>query len=66
MGSKGKAIVSHYQNGLYDDLYNGWQRHEHSSFKGSHKAEAGEVKPKTKEVIYCNFKPVSRSRDLFG
>ncbi len=31
-GVKGKAMVSHYQNALYDDLYSGWQRHEYQSF----------------------------------
>lgn len=65
-GIKGKAMVSHYQNGLYDDLYKGWERDEYSGFKGSYKAEAGQEKPKTVEVLYFNFKPVSRNRSLFG
>ena len=63
-GVKGKAMVSHYANGLYDDLYKGWRRFESSSFKGSHKSE-GESKPKTIEVLYCNFKPVGQNRSLF-
>ena len=63
-GAKGKAMVTHYQNGLYDELYQGWRRFEYSSFKGSHKSE-GEEKPKTIEVLYCNFKPVGRTRSLF-
>lgn len=64
-GIKGKAMVSHYQNSLYDELYKGWNRCEYQSFKGSHKSE-GEKKPKprTKEVLYCNFQSV-RTRSLF-
>ncbi|HJW86502.1 MAG TPA: DNA adenine methylase [Candidatus Brocadiaceae bacterium] len=61
---KGKVMVSHYANGLYDELYQGWRRYESSSFKGSHKSE-GEEKPKTIEVLYCNFKPVGQNRSLF-
>ncbi|MCK6468634.1 MAG: DNA adenine methylase [Candidatus Brocadia sinica] len=56
-GVKGKAMVSHYQNGLYDELYKGWYRYEYSSFKGSHKSE-GESKPKTVECLWTNFEPV--------
>lgn len=56
-GIKGKAMVSHYQNSLYDELYQGWYRHEYKSFKGSHKSE-GESKPKTIEVLYTNFEPI--------
>ena len=62
-GIKGQAMVSHYQNGLYDDLYKGWNRYEYQSFKGSHKSE-GTSKPKTVEVLYCNFEPV-KTRGLF-
>jgi len=58
-GIKGHAMVSHYQNSLYDDLYKGWQRYEYQSFKGSHKSE-GEEKPVTVECLYTNFKPVTR------
>ncbi|KAA0242989.1 MAG: DNA adenine methylase [Candidatus Brocadia sp. AMX2] len=53
-GIKGKAMISHYQNGLYDELYKGWCRHEYSSFKGSHKS-TGESKPKTVECLWTNF-----------
>ena len=60
---KGKAMVTHYQNGLYDELYKGWNRYEYQSFKGSHKS-TGEEKPKTVEVLYCNFEPV-KTRGLF-
>lgn len=62
-GIKGKAMVSHYQNSLYDDLYRGWNRYGYSSFKGSHKS-TGEEKPRTQEVLYCNFKP--RQKTLFA
>ena len=62
--AKGKAMVSHYANGLYDGIYQGWRRFEYSSFKGSHKSE-GEEKPKTVEVLYCNFKPAGRNKSLF-
>ena len=60
---KGQAMVSHYANGLYDDLYKGWHRYEYQSFKGSYKSE-GELKPKTLECLYTNFKPV-KTRGLF-
>jgi len=60
---KGHAMISHYSNGLYDDLYKGWHRYEYQSFKGSHKSE-GEEKPKTVEVLYCNFE--SRQKGLFN
>ncbi len=63
-GAKGKAMITHYQNGLYDELYQSWHKYEYSSFKGSHKSE-GEEKPKTVEVLYCNFKPAGRTRSLF-
>lgn len=64
-GVKAKVMITHYQNGLYDDLYKGWYRYEFYSFKGSHKAGTGEEKPKTTEVLYCNFKP-QRNRSLFN
>jgi len=60
---KGHAMVTHYQNALYDELYQGWNRCEYQSFKNSHKSE-GEEKPKTVEVLYCNFE--SRQRGLFN
>lgn len=60
---KGKAMVSHYANSVYDELYRGWNRYEYQSFKGSHKSE-GEEKPKTVEVLYCNFQS-ARTRSLF-
>lgn len=62
-GIKGKAMVSHYANELYDKLYIGWHRYEYQSFKGSHKS-TGEEKPKTVEVLYCNFEAL-RQRSLF-
>lgn len=64
-GAKGKAMVSHYSNGLYEELYQGWQRFEYQSFKGSSKASTGESKPKTVECLYTNFKPVGQTRPLF-
>jgi len=62
-GIKGHAMVTHYQNSLYDDLYKGWQRYEYQSFKGSYKSE-GESKPVTVECLYTNFEPV-KTRGLF-
>ncbi|KAA0242509.1 MAG: DNA adenine methylase [Candidatus Brocadia sp. AMX2] len=53
-GIKGKVMITHYQNSLYDELYRGWHRHEYSSFKGSHKS-TGESKPKTVECLWTNF-----------
>jgi len=64
-GIKGHVMVTHYQNSLYDDLYKGWHRYEYQSFKGSHKADPGTEKPKTVEVLYCNFEPV-KTRGLFN
>lgn len=60
---KGKAMVSHYANGLYDVLYKGWYRYEYQLFKGSHKS-TGKAKPKTIEAFYCNFESV-KSLGLF-
>lgn len=54
--TRGKVMLSHYQNSLYDELYKGWYRHEYESFKGSHKSE-GEEKPRIQEVLYCTFEP---------
>ncbi|MBI2471356.1 MAG: DNA adenine methylase [Planctomycetes bacterium] len=61
-GARGRAMISHYQNSLYDELYQGWNRFEYSSFKGSHKS-TGESKPVTKETLYTNFE--SETRGLF-
>lgn len=61
---KGKVMITHYQNDLYDELYRDWQKYEYSSFKGSYKSD-GEEKPKTTEVLYCNFEPPVRTRNLF-
>ncbi len=63
-GIKGKVMLSHYQNSLYDDLYKGWQRYEYQSFKGSYKS-AGETKPVTTEILYTSFKPL-QTRSLFS
>ncbi len=60
----GRAMVSHYRNDLYDELYRDWQRYEYQSFKGSHKSD-GEAKPKITEILYCNFEPEIRTRSLF-
>lgn len=46
-------MITHYQNGLYDELYKGWNRYEYQSFKGSHKS-TGESKPKTVECLWTN------------
>lgn len=59
---KGKAMVSHCQNSLYDELYKGWYRHEYQSFKGSYKS-TGEEKPKTIECLWTNFE--LRQKTLF-
>ena len=63
---KGQAMVSHYSNSLYDQLYQGWHRYEYSSFKGSSKANLGTEKPKTVEVLYCNFEPQIKTQGLFN
>ena len=58
-GIKGHAMVTHYENELYNERYKGWQRYEFQSFKGSYKSE-GEEKPKTNEVLYTNYRPGQR------
>lgn len=60
---KGKAMVSHYRNSLYNELYKGWNRYEYQSFKGSHKSE-GEEKPKTIECLWMNF--TVKQKSLFS
>ena len=60
---KGHAMITHYSNELYNSLYKGWNLCEYQSFKNSHKSE-GEEKPKTVEVLYCNFE--STQRGLFN
>ena len=57
-GIEGKAMVSHYQNDIYDRLYEGWNRFEYESFKASRgitKSNNISKRPKTTEVLYCNF-----------
>jgi DNA adenine methylase len=61
---KGHVMITHYFNEIYDSLYKGWHRYEYASFKGSHKAAPGTEKPKTVEVLYCNFEPL-KTRGLF-
>ncbi|HHT9138580.1 MAG TPA: DNA adenine methylase [Candidatus Wunengus sp. YC60] len=63
-GVKGQAMITHYQNSQYDDLYKGWQRYEYQSFKGSHKSEGGK-KPKTLECLWTNFN-LPGTRGLFN
>ena len=63
---KGKAMVSHYANGLYDELYQGWNKYTFQSFKGSHKAASGESKPVTIECLWTNFEPPLRNKTLPG
>ena len=64
-GIKGQAMVSHYQNGLYDELYGEWSKYTYQGFKGSHKAEPGTEKPVTVECLYANFEPI-KTRGLFN
>jgi len=63
--NKGKIMVSHYANPVYDGLYKGWNRYEYASFKGSHKAAPGTEKPVTVECLYANFEPI-KTRGLFN
>ncbi len=63
-GVKGMVMITHYQNDLYDELYSDWRRHEYQSFKSSYKSD-GEEKPKTVEVLYTNFEPEIKTRNLF-
>ncbi|OQY99258.1 MAG: hypothetical protein B6D35_09690 [Candidatus Brocadia sp. UTAMX2] len=65
-GVKGKIMVSHYANELYDNLYAGWNRYEYQSFKGSHKAGNGESKTRTTECLWTNFEPERKTRSLFN
>ncbi|MBM2833386.1 MAG: dam 1 [Candidatus Brocadiaceae bacterium] len=64
-GVKGKAMVSHYQNGLYEELYQGWNKYTFESFKGSSKASSGESKPKTVECLWTNFEVRKTQKALF-
>mgnify|MGYP001616441207 CR=1 FL=1 len=61
---KGQVMITHYSNEIYERLYQGWNRYEYQSFKGSHKSE-GEEKPKTIEVLNCNFESV-KTQGLFN
>lgn len=55
-GIKGKAMISHYSNPVYDELYKGWNRDQFQSFNGSiTKANNKILKNKTTEVVYMNF-----------
>lgn len=62
---KGKAMITHYQNDPYDELYRDCRWYEYQSFKGSYKADTGETKPQTVEILYCNFEPEVKTRNLF-
>lgn len=63
-GIKGKAMISHYQDSLYDRLYSDFNKHEYQSFKGSHKS-AGEAKPVVTECLFANFEHF-KTRRLFN
>ncbi|MEZ6230731.1 MAG: DNA adenine methylase [Candidatus Brocadiaceae bacterium] len=57
-GVKGLCMISHYENGLYDELYSGWNRHEYQSYKvsrGNTGTNRTAERPKTVEVLYRNF-----------
>ncbi|MDR4509617.1 MAG: DNA adenine methylase [Candidatus Brocadiaceae bacterium] len=57
-GIKGRVIVSHYENALYGEFYQGWDKHIYESFKvsrGITKKNRTLKRPKTTEAIYCNF-----------
>lgn len=61
---KAKVMLSHYECDTYNRLYSDWCKYTYQSFKGSHKS-TGEEKPKTIEVLYCNFEPQIKTRSLF-
>lgn len=63
--AKGNAMITHYQNGLDEELYQGWNKYTFESFKGSSKASSGESKPKTVEGLWTNFEPPLRNKSLF-
>ncbi len=58
---QGKAVISHYEHPLYDELYKNWYKYEFQNFKVSYgltKQNPNEKKrPKVKEIVYCNFIP---------
>ncbi len=62
---KGKVMITHYQESLYDDLYRDWYRFTYDGFKGSCKTKINAEKPKTIEVLYCNFEPTQGQNELF-
>ncbi|MGR3318784.1 MAG: DNA adenine methylase [Candidatus Anammoxibacter sp.] len=54
----GKVMITHYKNDIYGKLYEGWNRFEYESFKvsrGITKSNNVRERPKTLEVLYCNF-----------
>ncbi|MBM4054416.1 MAG: DNA adenine methylase [Planctomycetes bacterium] len=58
-GIKGKVMVSHCQNSLYDSLYGGFNCYYRQSFKGSYKSNNGVEKPKIIECVWLNYQPES-------
>ncbi|MBE7444690.1 MAG: DNA adenine methylase [Planctomycetia bacterium] len=62
---KAKVMLSHYQCETYDKLYSDWNKYIFESFKGSYKADAGQKKPKTVEVLFTSFSK-ARQRSLFN
>ncbi|MBF8276818.1 MAG: dam 1 [Candidatus Brocadiaceae bacterium] len=63
--AKGKVLISHYQDALYDGLYTGWNKYTFESFKGSSKAYSGESKPVTIECLWTNFEARKIQKVLF-
>ncbi len=55
---KGKAMITHYENDTYDELYKDWNRFDYETFKvsrGITKTSKAETRPRATEVLYCNF-----------
>ncbi len=56
--AKAKVMVSHYENSLYDELYDGWNRYDYWTYKvsrGLTRTNPSGTRPKAVEVLYCNF-----------
>ena len=53
-GCKGKVAISGYRSDLYDELYQGWHRHDKETTSRTTTARA-ETKPKRVESLWTNY-----------
>lgn len=60
-GIKGQAIVSYYKHPLVDELYDGWSCAVIETHKFSRPQDAGEERPKAKELLLTNFAAIQQT-----